>query len=203
MFLDETLNSPGNAFELVTRLIYFLDETNLFILVLFVIFLRHVGASLALELPWKDAAKAVTCLFLLCYLVHQAGTVDLFDDVAGVAAVLLRVAVASYLFFLCFAAPLVFVVHLAIRYSEDELRRLRSFTKELDERHQQIHEQPPPPPPPEGREVRLGRSASQARMDYEFECEILRTADLGKDELEAALAHAKQKYLQRLQDALA
>lgn len=60
-------------------------------------------------------------------------------------------------------------------------------------------EQPPPPVP---RESALRQAADQARLDYDLESQIVRSANLSEDEREAALTQVKQKYLQRLGEAL-
>jgi hypothetical protein len=55
-------------------------------------------------------------------------------------------------------------------------------------------------PPP--RETAIQQATVQAKMDFDFEREIIETADLDDDEKDAAITEARQKYLQRLRSAL-
>ena len=61
---------------------------------------------------------------------------------------------------------------------------------------------PKPEPIPVPRDVAMKEAAKQAQRDYELECELLNKAGLSKIERQAALSHAKQKYLRRLKQAL-
>jgi hypothetical protein len=205
MFLDRELLPHGSFAELTLWLIGCLDETELAILALLAVFIQQVGRKVWTDLPWRDTAKFLTILFLLGYALHLAVAVNVRQDLFEVLALLIRASLASYLFYLCVAAPAVFGAHLVTRYVQTEWQRLRQWSQELAQQHQQDHtarQTSPPAPEPVPREVVLRRSAEQSRLDYEFECQIIRSAGLDDDEQEAALTQAKQKYLQRLGEAL-
>lgn len=192
--------------SIVSSLIAWLDQANVFVLGLIALFARSAADQLHTELPWRDFAKVTACAFLFGYAIHLAPSID-WDELLEVFALLLRAMVVSYLFYLLIAAPAVFVTHLTTRYVQSEWHRMRDFSKDLAEQHRRrkaivpVVPLPPAPPPPP-REVVVQRRSEQARLDYEFECQIIRNANLSEDERECALEQAKQKYVQRLADVL-
>ena len=203
--LFDSIRLPRASVEDVAAwLIAFADGTNVFILVLFAVFVRQVGLQLHADLHWKGAAKYAASLLLLGYIVHLSRTVDIRHDVLGVVLMLTRASLIAYLFFLLFAAPVVYFAHLIVRYVQIEWNRLVEFVEKLTERHRHNRESRRRMPAPvlESRELLVQRSAAKARLDYDFECQLLRSSDLGEDELEFALMAAKQKYLDRLQQVL-
>lgn len=205
MFHNRQILQRGSFWDLSMWLIGCLDETDLVILAMLAVFIQHVGRKVWVELPWRDTAKCLTVLFLLGYALHLAVRVDVRRDSFEVMVLLIRASLASYLFYLCVAAPAVFGTHLVTLYFQTEWQRLRRFSQDLAQQDQQnrtTQQSPLPAPEPVPREAVLRRSADQARLDYEFECQIIRSAGLDEDEQEAALTQAKQKYLQRLGEAL-
>jgi hypothetical protein len=198
------LLSLGAAVEIASWILDYLDTASLAVLALIALFEREVANRLKIDLPWRYAAKCLACVFLLAFAVHLAPTVDVQADVIGLGAVLLRSTVAAYLFYLNLAAPSVFLAHLLTRYVQSEWHKLRDFSKDLAEKHRQRRAAQPlaSPPPSLPRETTLQRAAEQAHLDYEFECQVVRSAGLDKDEQEAALLQAKQKYLRRLAQLL-
>ncbi|MBI5760023.1 MAG: hypothetical protein HZA46_16015 [Planctomycetales bacterium] len=204
MFVDREFLPHGSLGELVVWLIVCLDETQLAILGLVALFLQQMALRMRTDLPWKDAAKYLSCLFLFAYAWHLAETIDVLADVFGVIGILIRATLSSYLFYLCGAAPVVFWLHLVTRFVQTEWQRFCQVSRDLTEQYQRNRDTEPTVPPPASvaREVVLRRNSEQARLDYEFECQIIRSAGLDEDEQEAALTQAKQKYLQRLDEAL-
>ncbi|MBI5760419.1 MAG: hypothetical protein HZA46_18040 [Planctomycetales bacterium] len=206
IFHDRQILQRGSFWELSLWLIGCLDETDLVILAMLAVFIQQVARKVWVELPWRDTAKCLTVLFLLGFALHLAVRVDVRQDSFEVMVLLIRASLASYLFYLCVAAPAVFGAHLVTLYFQTEWqRRRRRFSQDLaqqDQLNRTTQQSPLPAPEPVPREAVLRRSADQARLDYEFECQIIRSAGLDEDELEAALTQAKQKHLQCLGEAL-
>ncbi len=185
-------------------LVHWLDDSNLFVMALIALFLRLMAVKLRGQLHWRPAARFLSAFFLIVYLLHLSNTIDWFEDFAGVVGLLLRISLATYLFYVCVAVPLIFLTHLSVRYLQSEITVLQKVAKELaDQRAARLKENPDASISiPTSREETMRRNARQAKLDYEFECDLLKRANLEEDELEYALAEAKQKYMHRLRNAI-
>lgn len=188
-----------------TSILNFVAETEFLVLLLLAIVGHHVSQQFFGKSPWRPAAKFLSLPFAVYVGIHFWNNYPILVDVEQAFGTLARWGLGWWLANSCFALPTMYVTHLLVRYVQREWARLEEFSKGLQEWHSTFHQVEPPPqqvvaPPP--REVNVFRNSEQARLDYEFECRIVREADLQDEEREAALNQAKQKYLQRLSQVL-
>ncbi|MCA9075846.1 MAG: hypothetical protein KDA93_12485 [Planctomycetaceae bacterium] len=211
--MDQLINALRHRFpivslaaELLFQLFRLVDETHLVILVVFAALATQVRNAMMQRREDYESARFLSLAFGLAYAAHLWPNLDLTADVVGVLLAALRTVVAATIVHQAISVPIVVVGLLVVRYfksgwlsthewSESLLKQNEERWAEIVKRQQRVEPQRP-------REEILRQQIDQCRIDYEYECDILRGAGLEEDELEAALESAKQKYLQRLHHAL-
>jgi hypothetical protein len=181
-----------------------LDETNLIVLAVIALIAQAIARDVVGDGKWRSAAKFLAWTFFVAYTGHLTQIDDFSRDAAVVFVAMMRSGLASVIVFNIVLLPLMYAANLAARFLQSEWGNLKKSVAKLFEKFDQ-----PPTVTPVGipaavppREQQMQLAAVQAKLDFDFESQIIESAGLDADEMEVALTEARQKYLQRLRDAM-
>ncbi len=187
------------------NIIAFFTKTDFIVLILFAFVSEHIAEKLIGNSPRQRAAKFMA-IPLAMFFGLQSLAENSFQDNLGVAVTILaRWIVSIWIVMNCLVTPIVIIAQFLVRYGQREWNVIKRYLRELASLYRDHRKKPAPiteyaPPPP--RESKMLQDTERARLDYEFECRILDGAVLDDEEKEVALDQAKQKYVQRLRNAL-
>ena len=193
-------SSIGSA--LITE---FFDEANLLILVIAALIAQAMTRETLHDCKWRPGAKLLAWAFFVAYATHLAAFIDIRNDALETIGLVMRAGVVAAIVFHVALLPVAYVAHFCVRFLEAEWQRFRELGRQLTAEHESrtavvpLEVVPMAAPP---REAAIQQTTIQAKMDFDFEREIIETADLDDDEKDAAITEARQKYLQRLRSAL-
>ena len=192
--------------EFLFWLITLIDETHLLILILFASLAEKVREAVSRSCEHESTARFLTLTFGLGYAAHLWPDLDLRADVIGVFLAVLRSVIAATIVHQVISIPVVTLAVFVGRYFQSGwlnlVQRSETLKSENETSRQAIKDRRRPVEQPRRREEMLRQQIDQCRIDYEYECDILRGAGLEQDELDVALESAKQKYLQRIHHVL-
>lgn len=191
--------------DLSPSIIAFFTKTDFIVLILFAVVSEHIVEKFVGKSPWKRFAIFLA-IPLALFLGLQSLAENSFQDSLEVAVtILVRWIVSIWIVMNCLVTPIVIIAQFLVRYGQREWNVIKRYLRELASLYGDHRKKPAPiteyaPPPP--RESKMLQDTERARLDYEFECRILDGAALDDEEKEVALDQAKQKYVQRLRNAL-